>query len=48
MTQQVTHWVDPSHWLFTIKTVVNYTRSGSVPAHYVSSQTIELQRRLNN
>jgi len=45
ITKQVTHWVDPAHWFFTIKTVASFTRSGNVPAHYVTSQTVELQSR---
>ena len=45
VTEQVTHWVDPSRWFFSIKTTIVFTRSGNVPAHYVASQTIELQSR---
>jgi len=48
IVEQITHWADPSHSLFTIKTVIAYTRSGNVPAHYVNSQTIELQSRSSN
>ncbi|MGN6528411.1 MAG: hypothetical protein ACTHL8_18635 [Burkholderiaceae bacterium] len=43
--EQITRWVDPAHSFFTIKTVTTYTRSGNVPAHYVTSQTVELQSR---
>jgi len=48
VAEQITQWADPAHWLFTIKTHVVYTRSGNVPAHYVNSQTIELQSRSGN
>ncbi len=45
VTEQITHWVDPAHWFFTIETATTFTRSGNVPAHYVTAQTIELQSR---
>jgi hypothetical protein len=45
VTEQITEWSDPAHWLFTIKRTIAYTRSGNVPAHYVNSQTVELQSR---
>ena len=45
VTEQITHWVDPAHWFFTVKTLITFTRSGNVPAHYVTSQTVELQSR---
>lgn len=45
ISASVTHWVDPAHSLFTLKTITTYTRSGNVPAHYVVSQTVELQSR---
>ena len=48
VVEQITHWADPAHWLFTIKTVIAYRRSGNVPPHYVNSQTIELQSRSSN
>ena len=45
ISEDVTHWVDPARSLFTLKKVIVYTRSGTVPAHYVTSETIELQSR---
>jgi hypothetical protein len=45
VTENVIHWVDPAHSLFTIKTQISYIRGGVVPAHHVNSQTIELQSR---
>ena len=45
VTEQVTHWVDPARYFFTIKTSIVFTRTGNVPAHYVTSRTTELQSR---
>ena len=45
VTEQITHWVDPARYLFTIKTSIVFTRTGNVPAHYVASRTTELQSR---
>lgn len=45
VTEQITHWVDPARWFFTIKTVTSFSRSGNVPSHYVTSRTVELQSR---
>jgi hypothetical protein len=43
VVETITHWADPAHSLFTVKTVTTYARSGNVPTHYVASETIELQ-----
>ncbi len=45
VTEQITHWVDPARWFFTIKTVTTFARSGNVPAHAVTMRTVELQSR---
>jgi hypothetical protein len=45
VTETITHWADPSHSLFTVKSIHSYARSGAVPAHYVASETIELASR---
>ncbi len=38
-------WMDPSHGFFTVKRVSTYQRSGNVPLHYVTQETVELQSR---
>jgi len=38
-------WMDPAHGFFTLKRVSTYERSGNVPVHHVTTQTIELQSR---
>ena len=45
ITETTVHWSDPAYSLFTIKTIVTYVRSGNVPTHYVTTDTIELQSR---
>ena len=45
IVETITHWADPAHSLFTLKSIISYARSGVVPAHYVVSETIELTSR---
>ena len=45
VVEQSTNWVDPAHGFFTLKREVVYQRSGTVPAHFVTGQTVELQSR---
>ncbi len=45
ITETITHWADPAHYMFTIKSLVTWARSGKVPTHFVTSETIELQSR---
>ncbi len=45
VVEQYQAWVDPAHAFFTLKNVTTYQRTGTVPAHYVASQTYELLSR---
>lgn len=45
VVETITHWADPAHSLFTLKTIYSLARSGTVPAHYTVSETIELASR---
>jgi len=45
VVEQSTSWVDPAHGFFTLRREVSYQRSGTVPAHFVTGQTVELQSR---
>lgn len=45
IVEHSTAWVDPAHSFFTLKRVIAYQRTGNLPTHYVTSQTIELQSR---
>lgn len=45
VVQDVQAWIDPAHSFFTLKNITTYTRTGTVPTHYVTSSTTELQSR---
>lgn len=45
VVQQYQAWIDPAHSFFTLKNIATYQRTGTLPAHYVASQTVELQSR---